>query len=153
MKIMALCTVDKEKLKKQKNLSAEANHENVIPEEFSQLRRAGIVFDNCVEVDTAKVDDEYQAYVWSIEQKRYIPWGRGLWSERLCRARLVEAINKGWIKSDHFVFKIQSWIRFRTSSSGSENFVQRIISSFSIFIRHRRWRRSPSVTSICFRSI
>ena len=69
MKIMALCTVDKEKLKKQKNLSAEANHENVIPEEFSQLRRAGIVFDNCVEVDTAKVDDEYQAYVWSIEQK------------------------------------------------------------------------------------
>ena len=48
MKIMALCTVDKEKLKKQKNLSAEANHENVIPEEFSQLRRAGIVFDNCV---------------------------------------------------------------------------------------------------------
>lgn len=80
MKIMALCTVDKEKLKKQKNLSAEANHENVIPEEFSQLRRAGIVFDNCVEVDTAKVDDEYQAYVWSIEQKRYIPWGRGLWS-------------------------------------------------------------------------
>ena len=25
MKIMALCTVDKEKLKKQKNLSAEAN--------------------------------------------------------------------------------------------------------------------------------
>lgn len=61
-----------------------------------------IVFDNCVEVDTAKVDDEYQAYVWSIEQKRYIPWGRGLWSERLCRARLVEAINKGWIKSDHF---------------------------------------------------
>lgn len=35
MKIMALCTVDKEKLKKQKNLSAEANHENVIPEEFS----------------------------------------------------------------------------------------------------------------------
>lgn len=47
MKIMALCTVDKEKLKKQKNLSAEANHENVISEEFSQLRRAGIVFDNC----------------------------------------------------------------------------------------------------------
>lgn len=42
MKIMALCTVDKEKLKKQKNLSAEANHENVIPEEFSQLRRAGL---------------------------------------------------------------------------------------------------------------
>ena len=102
MKIMALCTVDKEKLKKQKNLSAEANHENVIPEEFSQLRRAGIVFHSCVEVDTAKVDDEYQAYVWSIEQKRYIPWGRGLWSERLCRARLLEAINKGWIKSDHF---------------------------------------------------
>ena len=34
MKIMALCTVDKEKLKKQKNLSAEANHENVIPEEI-----------------------------------------------------------------------------------------------------------------------
>ena len=32
MKIMALCTVDKEKLKKQKNLSAEANHENVIPQ-------------------------------------------------------------------------------------------------------------------------
>ena len=59
MKIMALCTVDKEKLKKQKNLSAEANHENVIPEEFSQLRRAGIVLDNCVEVDTAKVDDEF----------------------------------------------------------------------------------------------
>ena len=47
MKIMALCTVDKEKLKKQKNLSAEANHENVIHEEFSQLSRAGIVFDKC----------------------------------------------------------------------------------------------------------
>lgn len=70
MKIMALCTVDKEKLKKQKNLSAEANHENVIPEEFSQLRRAGIVFDNCVEVDTAKVDDEYQAYSLGVLNKK-----------------------------------------------------------------------------------
>ena len=44
MKIMALCTVDKEKLKKQKNLSAEANHENVIPEEISRYN----CFDNSI---------------------------------------------------------------------------------------------------------
>lgn len=64
MKIMALCTVDKEKLKKQKNLSAEANHENVIPEEFSQLRRAGIVFDTVLKSIQRRVDVNTRHTVW-----------------------------------------------------------------------------------------
>lgn len=40
---------------------------------------------------------EYVAFVWSKTKEDYVPEGRGMGNEALCRARLDEKIEKGWL--------------------------------------------------------
>lgn len=44
-----------------------------------------------------KEDVEYQAFVWDNRKEKYVPEGRSMGTERLCRARLQEKIDKGWL--------------------------------------------------------
>lgn len=46
-----------------------------------------------------KEDVEYQAFVWDNRKEKYVPEGRSMGTERLCRARLQEKIDKGWLGS------------------------------------------------------
>lgn len=46
-----------------------------------------------------KEDVEYQAFVWDKWREKYVPEGRSVGTESLCRARLQEKIDKDWLPS------------------------------------------------------
>ena len=86
MKVIAVLEVDEEKL-------AETGHS--FEDEIKWSADSGITLTKYVEADKCS-EYEYVAFAWNDVEKRYEQMGRPVITERLCRARFNEYVEKGW---------------------------------------------------------
>lgn len=95
MKIMAICDIDEDKIK---NVSI---HETEIIDkvfnEFGWLAESGITLDECKEIHSVSSQNVYQAFMWDMTNKKYIPLGQMYLSKRICKARLEKKKANGWL--------------------------------------------------------
>ncbi len=84
--MVAILEVDKEKL-------AETGH--CFKEEMERMAQSGITLRYYKEADKAG-DYEYAAFVWNADEQRYEQAVRPVTTERLCRERFAEYVEKGW---------------------------------------------------------
>ncbi len=86
MRVVAILEVDTEKL-------AETGHS--FEEEMGWAVQSGITLREYKEVGEAS-DYEYAAFVWNTDKQGYEQAGRSVTTERLCRERFAEYVEKGW---------------------------------------------------------
>ena len=86
MRVVAILEVDKEKL---------AETGCCFEEEMKRMAHSGITLRYYKEADKAG-DYEYAAFVWNADKQGYEQAGRPVITERLCRERFAEYVEKGW---------------------------------------------------------
>lgn len=86
MRVVAILEVDKEKL-------AETGHS--FEEEMGWAVQFGITLREYKEADKAS-GYEYAAFVWNTSKQEYEQAGRPVITEKLCRGRFNEYVEKGW---------------------------------------------------------
>lgn len=86
MKVVAILEVDKEKL---------AETGRCFKEEMERMARSGITLRYYKEAGKAS-DYEYAVFVWNADKQGYEQVGRPVTTERLCRERFAEYVEKGW---------------------------------------------------------
>ena len=95
MEILAICNVDEDKIK---NVSIhETEIIDKVANEFGWLAESGITLDTCKDINKVLSEDTYQAFMWDLTEKKYIPIGQKYLSKRICKARLEEKIANGWL--------------------------------------------------------
>lgn len=104
MKVLAICDIDEEVLKKTRMNDLEENveEETVLDSfrsEFAWMHDSGVSLEQSHEVtgDSLTMCKEYQIFLWRKDKECYVPVGNPMHFETLCRNRLKEAIVKGWI--------------------------------------------------------
>lgn len=86
MRVIAILEIDKEKLE-------ETGHS--FEEEMGWVAQSGIALREYKEVD--KISEyEYAAFVWNTDKQEYEQAGRPVITEKLCRGRFAEYVEKGW---------------------------------------------------------
>lgn len=88
MKILAILEVDEDMLR-EKNTDIEKEMEHI---EFP-----GMEVEQFLEISGSGVDTEYAAFGFDVDRQEYVKLGRPVHNELLCRNRLNEASEKGWI--------------------------------------------------------
>lgn len=88
MKVLALCTVYEDDLKKVRDIEEGEDLIDAVAAEFCWVHDSGIILDTCKEAAMQSEDTEYQALVWDIEKEEYVPAGRPVHNELLCVSRL-----------------------------------------------------------------
>lgn len=97
MKIMAICDIDEDKIK---NVSIhETEIIDKVANEFGWLVESGITAEEIVGLNDSKAETQYQAFMWDKTKEKYAPFGRPYLSARICKARLMENVDNGWIPS------------------------------------------------------
>lgn len=92
---MAICDVDEDKIK---NVSIhEAEIIDKVANEFGWLAESGITLDKCKEIHSVSSQNAYQAFMWDLINKKYIPLGQMYLSKIICKARLEEKKANGWL--------------------------------------------------------
>jgi len=86
MKVVAVLEVDTEKL-------AETGHS--FEEEMGWVSQSGITLREYKEADKAS-EYEYAAFVWNTNEQKYEQAGRSVMTEKLCRGRFNQYVEKGW---------------------------------------------------------
>lgn len=90
MKVLALCTVYEDDLKKVRDIEEGEDLIDAVAAEFCWVHDSGIILDTCKEAAVQSEDTEYQALVWDTEKEEFVPTGRTVHNELLCIA---------WLKS------------------------------------------------------
>ena len=95
MKVLAICDVDEDKIK---NVCLhETEVMDKVVNEFGWLAESVITLDTCKEINKVLSEDTYQAFIWDLTEKKYIPIGQRYLNKRICKARIEESIANGWI--------------------------------------------------------
>lgn len=88
MKVLVIIEVDKEVLQEQNT---------DIEKEIEKFEFPGVEVERCLEISDSGVETEYAAFGLDVDRQEYVKLGRPVHSEQLCKNRLKEASEKGWI--------------------------------------------------------
>lgn len=97
MKIMAICDIDEDRIE---NVSLnQTNTIDKVANEFGWLVESGIIAEEIIGLNSSNAETQYQAFMWDKTKEKYAPFGRPYLSARICKARLMENVDNGWIPS------------------------------------------------------
>ncbi len=88
MKVLAILEVEKEMLRLQNS---------DIEKEMERIELPGLKVEQYLEISRGETNTEYAAFGFDVDKQEYVLLGRPVFSEVLCKNRLKEALEKGWV--------------------------------------------------------